>query len=711
MKLILEEYDEFNLILESIEDSKKKYANIPEDKFMELISLDPTYDENKDKLGIYGNWILTAYSKNRLSNLGHVTDVLTSFDENKKNLKNKDISSFKTLEDIDNYLNDDNSYNELSKRQQLRQTQKSVRTTDVEKDADKVYEDKYWVVYVPKTYQASCKLGRGTTWCTATTETDRYYKDYTSSGKLYIIINKSNPEEKYQFHFETESFMDKDDEDIDFVQFFAKDLTKNSGLFNYFDENEYSNDLASYFYNVEFVIELSKNNYTVSQSTTRDDDFKMWHYDSIPLIRSIDFDTDDDYIEEKEFEEFIGLEEINIPEKITDIGKSAFKDCPFLSNLTLPKTLKIIRAYAFENCDKLSNINFNDGTPIIMHDAFRRCSNLSHIELAERDATQRIDAFAFFECPKLKTVNYNGTVESFNNIYCYNYDNGDMKLMSNMINKVFDNGCTIICKDGKINVGATESYKYNNKLILEGFWDGVKGASGAIKNAIKDTVTKKKARQERKTREEGPVDSSTMLQYIKEKFPKIYERNPELISDILANLVAQNLGNNESRNGAINLLIGCLNDWRLSIDLGRVQKIMNLYYKYRDFRDFVLADEGNAFIKALNLSNFDTQFNAIEKIVSKKVSPEVLLDDSGKFYTDEQTLSDIIEKYKNGNKFTNKLANTIEDKFKEAQNDGGKLQQTLSQEELKYIKNNKKWAMEQLGMDEDSIIMFSSWIK
>jgi hypothetical protein len=125
----------------------------------------------------------------------------------------------------------------------------------------------------------------------------------------------------------------------------------------------------------------------------------------------------------------------------------------------------------------------------------------------------------------------------------------------------------------------------------------------------------------------------------------------------------------------------------------------------------VLADEGNAFIKALNLSNFDTQFNAIEKIVSKKVSPEVLLDDSGKFYTDEQTLSDIIEKYKNGNKFTNKLANTIEDKFKEAQNDGGKLQQTLSQEELKYIKNNKKWAMEQLGMDEDSIIMFSSWIK
>jgi len=49
--------------------------------------------------------------------------------------------TFKSLEDLDNYLNDKNSYKELSQRQELRQTQKAVRASDIEKDAELVYED------------------------------------------------------------------------------------------------------------------------------------------------------------------------------------------------------------------------------------------------------------------------------------------------------------------------------------------------------------------------------------------------------------------------------------------------------------------------------------------------------------------------------------------------------------------------------------------
>jgi hypothetical protein len=53
-------------------------------------------------------------------------------------------------------------------------------------------------VWVPETYAASCKLGQGTKWCTATTENDYYYKQYTRGNKkLYIFINKQNKNEKY----------------------------------------------------------------------------------------------------------------------------------------------------------------------------------------------------------------------------------------------------------------------------------------------------------------------------------------------------------------------------------------------------------------------------------------------------------------------------------------------------------------------------------
>ena len=63
-------------------------------------------------------------------------------------------------------------------------------------------------------YGASCELGSGTAWCTATGQTDTWFKDYIKDGPIYVIINKSDPKDKYQFHYESNQFMDKNDLDI-----------------------------------------------------------------------------------------------------------------------------------------------------------------------------------------------------------------------------------------------------------------------------------------------------------------------------------------------------------------------------------------------------------------------------------------------------------------------------------------------------------------
>ena len=63
-------------------------------------------------------------------------------------------------------------------------------------------------------YGASCELGSGTAWCTATGQTDSWFKQYINDGPIYIIINKSDSKDKYQFSFETHSFMDRNDLDI-----------------------------------------------------------------------------------------------------------------------------------------------------------------------------------------------------------------------------------------------------------------------------------------------------------------------------------------------------------------------------------------------------------------------------------------------------------------------------------------------------------------
>ena len=219
------------LLTEDIDDMRKYYPNIPEDKFMYYIELDPTYKKGSKNAGTYAKWILGMANKGNIENIGHLTDVLKRFDDSKKNLVNKDIMKFKSVSEVEDMLNDDSSYKDLSHRQEVRQRQKDRRDADLEKDADIVYKDSKWTVYVPNTYAASCKLGQGTTWCTASTESDYYYNMYKDEygGDYYIVINNSNPSEKYQFHIESGQYMDKDDNEIDIQDF----LIKNDGLYSF----------------------------------------------------------------------------------------------------------------------------------------------------------------------------------------------------------------------------------------------------------------------------------------------------------------------------------------------------------------------------------------------------------------------------------------------------------------------------------------------
>ena len=212
-----------NIITEGIDQVRKMFPNISDEDFDRVIRLDPTFQDGKDSVGTYGKWLLNLFNKGKLDNEGHITDVLTRFEQEKKNLKNKDIGQFKSIEEVDTYLNNPDNYNVLSDRQKLRQTQKSVRNTDIDRDAKKVFETDDWVVYIPLTYEASCKLGRGTSWCTATTETDHYYEYYSNQGPLYIIINKYHNEEKYQFHFPSTQYMDANDSSIDIAEFLEND--------------------------------------------------------------------------------------------------------------------------------------------------------------------------------------------------------------------------------------------------------------------------------------------------------------------------------------------------------------------------------------------------------------------------------------------------------------------------------------------------------
>ncbi len=158
-----------------------------------------------------------------------------------------DLNRFTSIQQLCDFISDFNIH-EILKRTQG-EWSRAIKNA---KDEIKVfYEDENWYVVIPETMEASCYWGSGTEWCTITRdENENYFHSYDDDGPLFILIHKKHKGEKYQFHFESNSFMDREDEPIQ--QPVLKSIAASNGLIsafrNYCDEMGY--DFIDLIYNV-----------------------------------------------------------------------------------------------------------------------------------------------------------------------------------------------------------------------------------------------------------------------------------------------------------------------------------------------------------------------------------------------------------------------------------------------------------------------------
>ena len=126
---------------------------------------------------------------------------------------------------------DINKFNSVSALYSMIQTleEQGVKSQkDVKREgAEVVYEDAKWKIVIPHTEEASCIYGAQTKWCTAGRE-NNMFNYYNKQGLLYININKVTGE-KYQFHFESDSFMDAED-----IEISPKEIELSEGAVNYY---------------------------------------------------------------------------------------------------------------------------------------------------------------------------------------------------------------------------------------------------------------------------------------------------------------------------------------------------------------------------------------------------------------------------------------------------------------------------------------------
>jgi len=267
LKTIIYEQSRFEILLNALtkpsEDRSgvKTKPRLTKKEFIELVKADPTTRLNninidtassdelsKVKAGKYVQWLIKSYlmptterkpgdngyekevkqvKETFMEDLYKVTDDLKKFDRFKSRIKGeKDI----------NKMSPDQLYDAVKDFDlTLATTTKAERKkAEVHPGSKLIYDGDNWRVIEIKDKgsigkEAACFYGGNnveTRWCTSAPGLS-YFERYIKDGPLYVIYNPDDadvspttglPKNRYQFHFPSNQFMDKDDRQQDLIQ-------------------------------------------------------------------------------------------------------------------------------------------------------------------------------------------------------------------------------------------------------------------------------------------------------------------------------------------------------------------------------------------------------------------------------------------------------------------------------------------------------------
>lgn len=225
LELILEEIEYERLIEEGknpIELLHYKFQNVPSSVIDKVIEIDPTKKKS------YSQWLLSHWNdesdiiKDNLDN-GRIEQLFQHY-KSHNDIQIKDCPSVE--EGLRKYVPEvDTVLTKSSKPTTYIENIRKEVSSELANDFEVVFNEDNWMIAVPNTYEADCKLGENTKWCTANAYGNgkSYYNRYVSDGPLYVNFDMSKNESlggkeypftRYQFHFGTHQFCDAHDSGI-----------------------------------------------------------------------------------------------------------------------------------------------------------------------------------------------------------------------------------------------------------------------------------------------------------------------------------------------------------------------------------------------------------------------------------------------------------------------------------------------------------------
>ena len=91
------------------------------------------------------------------------------------------------------------------------------------------------------------------------------------------------------------------------------------------------------------------------------------------------------------------LEAVELPDRVEEVGSSAFAECGSLETVTIGKGLKALPYRMFAYCDNLRSVTVKDGKlDSVNEECFRGCKRLAEVNISP---TVKIHKSAFQDCP------------------------------------------------------------------------------------------------------------------------------------------------------------------------------------------------------------------------------------------------------------------------------------------------------------------------
>ena len=99
-----------------------------------------------------------------------------------------------------------------------------------------------------------------------------------------------------------------------------------------------------------------------------------------------------------------------VPDSVTRIGDSAFRNCSSLTSVTIPDNVTSIGDQVFYYCTGLTSVTIPDSVTSIGNYAFSSCSSLTSVTLGS--SVTRIGDAAFYNCSSLSSASFHGNAPS-----------------------------------------------------------------------------------------------------------------------------------------------------------------------------------------------------------------------------------------------------------------------------------------------------------